>query len=117
MALLRVALVVALFADLSSTSLAATTVDAILASPSTYDGQHVTVAGTVRDVEEKTSHKGNDYDVFQLCGDRCLHVFTFGRPPIAEGQKITVNGTFSAVKHVGSYTFRNEIEADEGSLP
>ncbi len=44
-------------------------------------------------------------------------MFTFGRPHIANGEKITVHGTFAAVKHVGEYTFHDEIEADEGSLP
>jgi hypothetical protein len=51
-----------------------------------------------------------------LCDGGCIHVFTFGRPKIAEGQKLQVVGTFSAVKHVGTYTFRDEIEADDGSL-
>jgi CMP-2-keto-3-deoxyoctulosonic acid synthetase len=116
MPFLRALLSVALFAALSAGSFAATTIDAILASPSTCDGQHAAVAGTVRHVEEKTSRKGNDYDVFSICADSCIRVFTFGRPKITEGQKLTVTGTFSAVKHVGSYTFRNEIAADGDSL-
>jgi len=116
MSVSRTVLSVALVAVLGTASLAATTVDAILANPSAYDNQHVTVVGTVRDLQEKTSRKGNDYDVFSVCADRCIHVFTFGRPKIAEGQKLTVDGKFSAVKHVGSYIFYNEIEADEGSL-
>jgi hypothetical protein len=45
-----------------------------------------------------------------------VNVFTWGHPQVAEGQKLTVNGTFDAVKHVGHYTFRNEIDADKGSM-
>jgi hypothetical protein len=45
-----------------------------------------------------------------------VNVFTWGHLQVAEGQKITVNGTFEAVKHGGRYTFHNEIDADEGSL-
>jgi hypothetical protein len=89
---------------------------AILRSPTSYDGKHVDVTGTIRGLREKTSHKGNAYDTFSICSDGCLHVFTFGRPRITDGQTITVHGTFAAVKHVGAYTFRNEIDADEGSL-
>jgi hypothetical protein len=43
-----------------------------------------------------------------------VNVFTWGHPNVAEGKQLTVNGTFEEVKHVGRYTFRNEIEADEG---
>jgi hypothetical protein len=45
-----------------------------------------------------------------------VNVFTFGHPHVGEGQRLTVNGTFQTVKNVGRYSFRNEIEADEGYL-
>jgi hypothetical protein len=45
-----------------------------------------------------------------------VNVFTWGHPVVEEGHKLTVNGTFAAVKHVGRYTFRNEIDADDASL-
>ena len=45
-----------------------------------------------------------------------MNVFRWGLPNVGKGKQVTVGGTFAAVKHVGSYTFRNEIEADEGSL-
>jgi len=112
----RAPLILGFAIALTASAVAAITIDGILASPATYDGQHVTVAGTLHDLQEKTSQRGNAYDVFSLCADRCVHVFTFGRPKLVEEQKLTVSGTFSAVKHVGSYTFRNEIEADDGSL-
>ena len=37
----------------------AATIGQILGSPSTYDGQHVDVRGTVERLEQKVSHKGN----------------------------------------------------------
>jgi hypothetical protein len=92
------------------------TVSQLLANPTTYDSQHVTVSGTVRYVRPRTSRRGNDYETFSLCDQTCVNVFTWGHPNVAEGKEVTVNGTFEEVKHVGRYAFRNEIDADEGSL-
>jgi hypothetical protein len=88
----------------------------LLANPSKFDGQHVTVAGTAQYVRPKTSRRGNEYETFSLCEQTCVNVFTWGHPNIAQGKQLTVHGTFEAVKRVGRYTFRNEIDADEGSL-
>ena len=112
------ALVLVMYGDVFGLAAqAGDTVAAILASPSSYDGKHVDVDGTAQDIQEKTSKSGNAYDTFSVCDGSCLHVFIFGRPHIVEGKKITVHGKFVAVKHVGEYTFHNEIDADEGSLP
>jgi hypothetical protein len=92
------------------------TVSQLLSNPTIFDRQHVTVSGTAQYVRPKTSRRGNDYETFNLCEQACVNVFTWGHPHIDNGQQLTVNGTFQAVKHVGPYTFRNEIEADEGSL-
>jgi hypothetical protein len=94
----------------------AATITQLLANPSTFDGQHVDVTGKIEDLKSKVSHKGNAYVTFSLCSGRCVHVFAFGSPNISDGQSITVHGTFAAVKHTGSYTFYNEIDADDGSL-
>jgi len=90
----------------------------LLNHASAYDGSHVVVAGSVASVRPKTSRAGNQYETFDLCdtNGNCVRVFTWGQPALREGDKITVKGTFSAAKHVGGYAFRNEIEADEGSL-
>jgi len=99
------------------TALSATaSIAQILNSPSTFDGSHVSVTGKVEDLEQKTSRKGNAYVTFSLCSSRCIHVFAFGSPSISDGQTVNVRGMFSAVKHVGAYTFTDEIEADDGSL-
>jgi len=92
------------------------TVSQLLANPAAFAGQHVTVSGTAQYVRPRTSRKGNDYETFSLCEQGCVNVFTWGHPHVREGQRLTVNGTFEAVKHVGRYTFHDEIDADEGSL-
>jgi hypothetical protein len=82
----------------------------ITADPAAYDGHVVTVSGTVSALRSRVSHKGNAYETFELCSSSCVHVFTFGHPPLRYGERATVAGTFSAVKHVGRYTFYNEID-------
>lgn len=111
----RIAALLALFLAWPAISSAAT-IAQVLGNPSSYDGQHVELNGTVERVKQKVSHRGNPYVTFSLCSNQCIHVFAFGSPSISEGQTITVRGTFAAVKHVGSYTFYNELDADDGSL-
>jgi hypothetical protein len=106
---------IALLASVAGGAFAAESIDAILANPGAFDGKHVVVTGTAA-VEPKTSRRGNEYETFQLCDRACVHVFTWGHPSITEGQPITVRGTFAAVKHVGQYEFKNEIDAEDGSL-
>ena len=93
----------------------AATVAQVLGNPSTYEHPR-RCYGHDQTSREKISHKGNAYVTFVLCSSQCIHVFAFGSPNISDGQKITVHGTFAAVKHVGGYTFYNEIDADDGSL-
>lgn len=114
----RFAIPTAIFALLIALPAAssAATIGQILGSPSTYDGKHVDVSGTVEHLEQKTSHKGNPYVTFSLCSGQCIHVFGFGSPGISDGGVITVHGTYEAIKHVSGYTFYNEIDADDGSL-
>jgi hypothetical protein len=88
----------------------------ILTNPTAYDGKHLVVAGTVQNVIARTSRRGNDYETFDLCDNSCLKVFAWGHPGLQEGQHLSVSGTFDTVKQVGRYIFRNEIDADEGSI-
>jgi hypothetical protein len=98
-------------------SAATATIEQILAHPANFDQQHVEVSGAVSGIRTKVSHRGNAYVTFSLCSAGCIHVFAFGSPTLHDGQQLTVHGTYYAVKHQGSYTFRNEIDADDGSLP
>jgi hypothetical protein len=91
-------------------------IGAVLAHASQWDGKHVHVDGTVMRLEERTAMDGRDYDAFDLCNDTCIHVFTGGHPTLREGQRISVQGTFSAAKRVDDFDFQSNIETDEGSL-
>jgi hypothetical protein len=106
----------ALLAASPAPSSSPTRIADILATPASFDGQHLTVNGTVQQLSERTSRRGNDYATFDLCDASCIHVYSYGHPKIANGQTLTVNGKFFAVKRVGSAEFKNEIDADEGSL-
>ena len=44
-----------------------------------------------------------------------MKVFTFGTPAIKDGDRVEVRGVFQRVKHVGSYTFHDEIDASSVS--
>ncbi len=86
-------------------------VGAILADPDRFDGQPVTLRGTITNLRERVSRRGNAYYTFDLLeGGRGLRVFSFGTPPCRSGTA-TVEGTFFKVKRQGRYTFYNEVEA------
>ena len=95
--------------------LAADSIDAIVANPAAFDGKRVSVHGTVADVKQKTSHRGNDYTLFDVCEAKCVHVYAHGHPGLANGAVVTVTGTFAASKSLGSFTVTNQIDADDGS--
>lgn len=101
----------------AATAVAPAQIAGILANPAAFDGQHLSVTGTVADLAEKTSRRGNAYTTFELCdGTACIHVYSYGHPKLTNGQSLTVGGKFFAVKHVGSLDFKNELDADENSL-
>jgi len=88
-------------------------VDSIVKNPVQYDHQTVTVRGTASAVKLTTSRAGNSYTTF-LVGDangNSVKVFTFGHPPVANGESVEIVGIFEQVKHVRNYTFYNEIDA------
>ena len=87
-------------------------IDALIHNAARWDGRHVRVVGMVSDLEERTALDGRNYDVFRLCHDACVRVFMDGHPKIVNGRRLTVEGTFSAAKHLGDVTFDNDIEAD-----
>jgi hypothetical protein len=92
-----------------------TTVQKILANRDSYDGQEVSVSGTVSRLKLKTSKGGKDYTTFSLMSESggSLTIFVWGQPKLKQGQKLKVTGTYRKVKRVGRYTFYNEIEATE----
>ena len=86
---------------------------AILTNPDRFDGQLVTMRGTIGNLRETISRRGNPYYTFDLSdGTRAIRVFSFGKAPCRSGTA-TVEGTFAQVKQVGRLTFRNEITATQ----
>ncbi len=89
------------------------TPSAILANPDRFDGQPVTIRGTIANLHETVSRRGNPYYTFDLGdGTRAIRVFSFGKAECRSGTA-TVEGTFAKVKQVGRLTFRNEITATQ----
>jgi hypothetical protein len=103
----------ALFTALPAAASTAT-IDRILGSPTSYDGRHVEVKGTVEHLERKMSHQGDPYVTFSLCSSQCINVFEFGNPGTSNGQTITVRGTYDKVNHISGYTIYNGIKAGGG---
>jgi hypothetical protein len=94
-----------------------TTVGDILANPNNFDGKMVQVEGKVLGLKFKTSRKGNPYTTFKLNSNgKNLSVFSFNHLPINEAELVRVIGRYQKVKHVGRFTFYNEIDASGGSV-
>lgn len=78
-----------------------------------YNGQEITVSGAVEDFRAAISHRGNAYETFKLCDSKkCLDVFAWGSTPRTDGAQVALSGRFWEIKHVGRYTFYNELDLD-----
>lgn len=88
------------------------TAGAVLQTPERYDKQSVTLAGTVTNLDQRVSQRGNAYYTFDLQdATGRIRVFSFGQAPCPAGRQATVDGIFETVRHVGRYTFYNEVTA------
>jgi len=86
---------------------------AILTNPDRFDGKSVMIRGSITNLHETVSRRGNPYYTFDLSdGTRTIRVFSFGTAPCRSGT-VTAEGTFDQVKHVGNRTFRNEVTASQ----
>jgi hypothetical protein len=86
---------------------------AILTNPGRFDGKSATIRGTIANLRETVSRRGNSYYTFDLSdGPRAIRVFSFGKALCRAGLA-AVEGTFEQVKQVGRYTFRNEVTATQ----
>lgn len=112
----RHVLLVALYCVLALASSASaqvvnTSPSEILANPDRFDGQSVTIRGTVTGLQERVSRAGNSYYTVDLSdGKQAIRVFSFGTAPCRAGAA-TVEGTFAKIKQQGRYTFYNEVTA------
>ena len=76
-----------------------------------FDGQSVTINGSITNLQERVSRAGNPYYTFDLSdGKQAIRVFSFGKAPCRAGGA-TVEGSFEKVKQQGRYTFYNEVTA------
>lgn len=95
-------------AILTSVRLASAGPDAIspselLANPDQFDGQAVTLRGTVEKFREKVAGDGTPYYKFWLRDEHiAVRVSSPGRSPCRNGMQATVEGTFEKVNRLGS---------------
>ncbi|MHB1286396.1 MAG: hypothetical protein ACYCYP_07530 [Leptospirales bacterium] len=85
----------------------------LLESPAQFSHVRVHVSGRVRGIQNRVSHRGHSYTLFNLCDPRsCIRVFSWGFSQVREEESIAVWGTFYPVKSVGRYLFHNELVTD-----
>ena len=73
------------------------------------DGKVVTVTGLVKGYTEK-----DDSSSFLLMdGGKGCSVYAVGRKGLHNDQRVTVNGTFSLAKKLGTSNFSNVVEASD----
>ena len=83
----------------------------ILANPDRFDRQTVTLSGTITNLGQTVSRRGNPYYTFDLSdGRQAIRVFSFGTAPCRSGGA-TVDGVFEKVKRVSGRTFYSEVTA------
>ena len=82
------------------------------ANPDRFDGQTVTLQGTVEKLREKVSPDGAPYFKFRLSdGPAAVRVISFGRSPCRDGMQATVEGTFEMVNRLGRLTYYHQVTA------
>ncbi len=92
-----------------------TTVEKIMNNADSFDGQQVSMTGTVSNVKFKALEIGNNYTTFMLAdksGGR-IKVFAWGKLKLKAGQKVQVTGVFRKVRTTARRLYYNEIEASE----
>ena len=68
---------------------------ALAANPSNYDGQSVTVSGTVKNPTARETRRGTA-TAYQLCDNACINVIEFDNTNVSDGSQVTVSGRFRA---------------------
>ena len=88
------------------------TVKTVMSDPARYDGQVVSLAGTINALDARVSKRGNAYYTFKLDdGSGRVNVFAFGQPPCPSGSRVAIDGTFRRVKQVSGHTFHDQVDA------
>ena len=102
------ALVVALGATALAASAAALAPSTILANASSYDGKAVTVAGKVSHYQHSSTLMGTVAG-FQLCDTKCIVVIDEKNTTHADGDTVTVSGTFHVTFKGPKRSFDNAV--------
>lgn len=68
---------------------------ALAANPADYDGQSVTVSGTVKNPTAMQMRRGTA-TTYQLCDNACITVIAFGDTNVSDGSQVTASGRFRA---------------------
>ena len=88
-----------------------TTPSEILANPDRFDGQVVTIEGTMTNLRQRVSRRGDPYYKFDLSDSKqAIRVFSLGRSPCRSGA-VMVEGTFDKMKRGRRYTSYNVVNA------
>jgi len=80
----------------------------ILATPTKYDRQNVTVLGIVRSIVARPVARGTIAQ-FALCDSLCVNVVEFSKPSFLAGQSLTVEGRFYRIYSNGIIQARNVV--------
>jgi hypothetical protein len=106
-------LILPLLATVALAEVRSVSIAALLDKPDAFAGKQIRVMGEVEKFEQRTSKAGNSYFVFKLVErNKKVSVFSRGRldPPLKDGSRAEVTGTFKMENKVGSYVYKNEIE-------
>jgi hypothetical protein len=88
-----------------------TTPSEILANPDRFDGHMVTIEGTMTNLKQRVSRRGDPYYKFDLSdGTQAIRVLSLGRSPCRSGA-VTVEGTFAKMKRDRRHTSYNVVSA------
>lgn len=82
---------------------------ALIASPSSYDGQTVSVTGTVQNFMSKNTAMGK-WTGYQLCDAKCINVIDKTSQQHSNGSTATVTGVFHATFKGPHKTWNNALE-------
>jgi len=83
---------------------AALSVSELLTNPDRFDGQPVTISGTMTNLRESVSRRGTRSYTFDFAdGNQTILVRSFEKPPCRSGAG-TVEGTFEKAKQGGHFS-------------
>jgi hypothetical protein len=96
-AMTRAALLAAIASTVACAHTSQVAPSALVANPSNYDGQSVTVAGTAKNPTSLDTRRGTA-TTYQLCDSACITVIAFGNgnANVSDGSQTTVSGRFRA---------------------